>query len=316
LDSGVADDGHVEGDVMSGNYEFLGERPYGTAVGTCDNGAVYVRIHYTADPTKRDSEWIERSRREMGWKMWSVQMEMQEDTYDLPAVYTGYLDSFHCPQAYCFEPIPVVKNGAILCGWDAGETHHPAAVVMQVTPISKQFHVLREIIPTAPTPFIGFVEHVTRELKSMFPGDWDRIIHVGDPAMNRRSGLTGDTAVRMAKGYGITIDTHIPYQPVDIRINAVDRALIERVDDGAPKFILCGAACPVLRRGFQGRYCWDASGKRESPDSLVYRSPKKDLYSHPQDALQAAVLKAFMLEATKHERKRKTLGVLGGRGTW
>ena len=80
-------------------------------------------------------------------------------------------------------------------------------------------------------------------------------------------------------------------QGIEARMAAVKWALREWIDEDIPQMLICGKDCPVLLQGFQGAYRfreWQTKNDWQRDLKL----PVKDKYSHPQDALQYALVEA------------------------
>lgn len=271
----------------------------GIGLGELINGATYLRVHYTADPTKRDPEWATKSRKEMGVRFWDQQMEMSEEVYEGEPVYPDYNDDIHCfksPKGSVVcprtgDPI-VVRDSIYVCGWDAGTTVQPAAVLLQITP-ANQVHALLEVIPDKTEPMSTFAPRVMMAIQKLLPMSWSKVHHVGDNTITSRAGSTGDTARSVARNVA-AIDI-VPISNVwQPRISAATRLLTGRLDEYTPQLLVFAKGCPVLRRGFAGAYKYEQSARGdETGAGRILQSPLKNSYSHVHDAFQYASIKAL-----------------------
>jgi hypothetical protein len=103
-----------------------------------------------------------------------------------------------------------------------------------------------------------------------------KLIGVGDPAGNRRSETDFSTAIGVLNEKGIPTEgasTNI----ITKRLKAVDM-LLNRLTDGMPALVVSRKGCPMVRKGFQEKYCWKVVAGEKEPD--------KNEYSHPMDATQ------------------------------
>lgn len=265
----------------------------GLGLGTCENGAEYARIHYTADPTKRDRVWIESERKAQGTRFWDQQMEMSEDVYEGEPVYADYVDSIHCPDAIRNGFIPLVPRSLYYMGWDCGQTLSPAAVLFQVTPMPYQVHALMEVVPDGPEPMETFAPIVIGQLQKVYPQIWDMIRHVGDATVTQRSGGSGESAQQVARRVaGIVIEPMS--NALQGRISAVSRLLTDRIAEETPRFYVSGKGCPTLRRGFLGAYKLEESPRGDMIGAgRILLMPLKNSYSHVHDACQYGAVKIW-----------------------
>ena len=101
------------------------------------------------------------------------------------------------------------------------------------------------------------------------------------------------------RGLGIDIQMS-PTQDPALRIEAV-RHFLCRLVDGLPAFVLDAKKTPVLRKGFQGAYCYrrlQVAGEKYTD------KPDKGPTSHAHDSLQdvcAFIRQGFSLEENNYE---------------
>ena len=264
----------------------------GFFLGDCANGALYARIHYTADPAK-DSEWAAHERARVPEREWLREMEMAEDVYDGEPVFADYRDAWHCLAQS--EPLPLVKGSHYIGGWDCGQTITPSFVLIQITPRPWQMHALLEVVSPGAEPMEKFAPRVQIELQRRLPGRWDEVEHWGDQTVIQRNGANGETAQQAAGRHGFRI------RPASNewvgRYSAVTWLLMDSIDEHTPRFLIDGRHCPVLREGFQGAYKFEESARGEAvgPGRILIQRPLKNSYSHVHDALQYAACRVKKL---------------------
>lgn len=128
-------------------------------------------------------------------------------------------------------------------------------------------------------------ETVVPEMNQLFPG-WEKMQGWGDPAGTARTGGDAKTAFQHAREGGLVLVPAWTNDP-DERQRAVTRRL-ERMVQGSPA-ILISPVCTTLIGGFNGGYVFERLKVEGTLDQ--YRdAPRKNLFSHIQDALQALVL--------------------------
>jgi PBSX family phage terminase large subunit len=189
-----------------------------------------------------------------------------------PVYGTNWNDSLHVST----EHLRPIKGKEILVGLDFGLT--PSAVFTQLTPKGK-FLVLDEIVSDS----MGIERFGNNLLKPLINTKYKdyTLKFIGDPAGNQRVQTNEKTCYEELRALGIRAEP-ARYNDDASRQGAVEKFLTTMVD-GSPSLLL-DPACKILRKGFNGGYVKDASGK-----------PKKhSIYSHPHDALQYAALELTM----------------------
>jgi hypothetical protein len=279
---------------MAGNQGI--QTPIGTVVlgvklGDCANGARYMRIHYTADPSK-NGEYIQREKHKTPLREWNREMEMDENVYDGEPVYADYYDDRHCPTFdeldLKTEFFPHQNKCSYIGGWDCGQTLNPAFVLYRITP-GRQVQGLIEVVPPAPESMQAFAPRVIQAISRILPGDWDEVYHVADQTVIQRSGVDGRNAAQEARRHGLIL--HPATNQWAPRLSAVTWALTDMIDDVTPRYLISGAGMPILRAGFQGAYKYEDSpaGDAMGPGRIV-KMPLKNSYSHVHDANQYALM--------------------------
>jgi len=260
----------------------------GLWLGDCANGALYCRLHYSADPEK-DAAWAAAARARTPDREWRREMEMDETVHDGEPVYADYRDRFHCPLQE--KELPEMRQCQYLGGWDCGSTITPAFVLLRLTPKPFQVHAILEVVSPGAEPMDKFAPRVLAELMRLLPGDWPDVEHWGDATVVTRNGANGETAQEAARRHGIRIRQ--ASNAWGERYGAVTWLLMQTIDPVTPRFVVDGSRCPVLRAGFQGAYKFEESpaGESAGPARILRDTPKKDSYSHVHDALQYAAIR-------------------------
>jgi hypothetical protein len=204
-------------------------------------------------------------------------------------VYPRYNDRLHCAKEH-FMPIPGIP---ICLGWDFGLT--PACIIGQMTDTA-QVRIIAELT-TDDMHVREFARDVVKPYLQKHFSKFEIGFSLGDPAGNNRGEGEGKASIGILNDVYVENDNGDIIQPLDMgftteaaptndptkRQDAVNSFLI-RLSGGEPGFIL-DKRCTVIRKGFQGGYCYkrvQAGGVEDR-----YREvPDKDKHSHPHDALQ------------------------------
>lgn len=256
------------------------------------NGAMFVRLHYSADPEK-NSDWkaIEEAK-ESDPRNWDVQMEMRDVVLDGYPVFARYMDSVHCPQSAWHHYLELTEGSHYFGGWDAGQTLSPAFLLKELTP---DHHVrdLLEVVSTVGESMEEFAPRVRKEVDEIYPGLLDVVRHYGDATIEQRSGTDKSTARQVARKYGFEIE---PITNDWTKRQSAVAFLLKLGLPEEPKYLVSGKGCPTLRRGFQGMYKFklsSSSGSTTSGAGAVLVTPLKNAYSHVHDANQYASMPIF-----------------------
>lgn len=270
----------------------MSERPDlpGYARTILPNGTGYSVIHYSADPT-HDEDWEAETFRGMPPRVRRREYGLDEDVTDGIPVWEGYVDQMHTVKAP--RIIPVVSASALYGGWDCGTARMPAFELLQVTPRSKQLQWILEVVPERPMSMEIFAPRVRAKLRSFLPGDWNRIVHVGDFTVKTKGGAREESAQDVARQHGFRIK-EISNSWAG-REEAVEFFLSEFCDqDGPqeswkPRMVYSEVGCPVLVAGMQGAYCVQTragGGADHGPGAEYKPQPAKNFFSHANDAHQ------------------------------
>lgn len=274
---------------------------FGCGLALTESGALYTRIHYLSDPSKRDPGWITAGRASMGAREWDREMEMKEDVWDGLPVFPSYneditsrLPGWHCPVDFRAKAFPVRLDKAVyLGGWDAGQTLRPAFTLAQLvfgeTRAQFQLQGLLEVWSDYSLPMETFAPRVAEAIYAHYPEISERIEHFGDETIRNRSGSRGETAQQVAQEHGFFIT---PMSNVwNPRRSAVEWFLKRKLDENTPGMVINGHLMRMLRKGFQGAYCLESKNDAVG-ETAVLRMPEKNIYSHTHDSWQALCLGA------------------------
>jgi hypothetical protein len=203
-------------------------------------------------------------------------------------VYTGFRSEVHVAK----EPLLPFKGAPVYVGIDFGR--NPTAIFAQ--PLhNTRWQVFAELLgpDMSTTSFAKLLRHALNTLnltreddtgegkpKPMFP-----LYFIGDPAGDNRPEADDVTSFMIMNAAGIPVVAANTNDP-QIRIEAV-QGLLDRLVEGKPA-LLISPTCTNLISGLEGGYQYRKI--KSSLGDIYDDKPNKDRYSHPQDALQYAVI--------------------------
>lgn len=247
------------------------------------NGFVVFELLYTADPAKRDPEYIKEIKESMPIRRFKQEYLLQWDSYEGLAVFADWDINIHGVKT---DIIPHVGL-PLLLGFDFGLT--PACIVCQLQEDTlcciKEFTAVNmgaKRFMAWLTPQLKILFHMWQDLSK------DYLVFI-DPSGEFRKDTDEGTCAKVIDEAGFK---NIIPGPVawEERKNSVDYWLTRRTKNG-PSFQVSLPNCPILTRGFQGGYRYDDKVLELEPNKL---RPKKDLHSHVQDALQGVTARILM----------------------
>lgn len=226
-------------------------------------------LHYTADPVKRDPEYIARIKASMPIQQFNMEYE------DLWEAFTGMpvWRDFSASRHLLTKKPAAIRGLPLLRGWDFGLT--PAVVIAQMQ--GARLTVLHEF-----TDFnMGieqFCEKYLPQIVQLFPNyQW---IDFADPAGQQGAQTDNSSCFASMGTFGLVpIPGPVQWEP---RKQAIEHFLVRRTREGEC-FGLWEPTCPTLAQGFKGGYHYPEKSKEVEPLKL---RPVKNRYSHPHDALQ------------------------------
>lgn len=273
----------------------------GFSVKDLSNGDRYLAIHYTADEAKRDG--FRSGFANVPPREWEQEMELSEDIHAGKVVYETYVDDRHSPKRYRGdERIPLSSQGWLVAGWDCGSTMRPGFALVQITP-AFQVRGILEVTSEGNEPMSMFAPRVLKLYQALLPATWPDVIHVGDGTIRNRMGNIGKSAAEIARPILNTLIKPMSNN-LNARMSAVTDLLLHtmKAPDGneAPRFVLDGGACPVLRAGFNGGYKFAQTQLMDG--SLMYSpEPVKNKFADPHDALQYCAQEVWrIIEGKSH----------------
>lgn len=239
------------------------------------NGFLVFELHYSADPAKRDKEYIRQIRESMPTRQFKQEYELQWDSYEGLSVYSDWDLSLHGVHG----DIEPQLGLPLLLGFDFGLT--PACLVAQLQ--EETLCCLKEFtaINMGAERFMAWIGP---QLQVMFH-QWrdpakDYLVFIDPSGMFRKDTDEETCAGIISKsGFKNLIPGPVGW---DERKGSVEKFLTKRTRRG-PAFKVSIPNCPILFRGFQGGYRFDEKVLESEPNKL---RPKKDRFSHIQDALQ------------------------------
>lgn len=211
-------------------------------------------------------------------------------------VYPQYNDQIHCQEFKADHDLD------LMLGFDAGLT--PAVVIAQLSKRG-QLRILDEINSKDMDMYSLARDVLKPHLAKYYPDYKYNEIAWGDPAHTRGEaakqsaiGMLNDVYCEGGDEYNESIvvtPLKLPFMTVPApgdntlvpRLSAVNVYLTKMID-GQPGFLL-HPRCTTLRKGFLGRYQFERVQVSGS-DERYKEIPKKNIYSHGQDALQNLAL--------------------------
>ena len=178
----------------------------------------------------------------------------------------------------------------LVLGTDFGRT--PAAIIGQPTP-NGRFVVFDEVVSEG----MGITQFTQEMLRPILVNRYNmlggtRIVNFADPAGANKDQVDDVTCIQRMNQNGIyTVPCPLPTNSFITRRESVADLLRIRIDD-KPGLII-GPRCLVLRKGFNGGYCYRKMRGIMGGDDRYTEEADKNEYSHIHDALQYACFGAF-----------------------
>jgi hypothetical protein len=195
-------------------------------------------------------------------------------------IYDDYNDNFHC----CDE-LPILSDVGLRLSFDTW--YNPACNISQYA--SEQLRVLAALHEPH-CSLEAFIHDLILPYLHQNFGGMPIISVVFDPAGMAGENVKGATSdfqiiQKAFEKYGVGIVKPAITNKIKTRLNAVEH-LLKRINRAQPAIIFDKVRCNILRQGFLKHYVW-----RESKTTgEIIHEPKKNKYSHNQDALQYEAL--------------------------
>lgn len=235
------------------------------------DGVSVLRVHYTADPKKRDPQWQQEARMATTTQDWAMEMEIDFSTVKGVAWYPEFNPEIHVART----PLQPIPNRAIITGFDYGLT--PATIFVQTTPNGQ----IMVHYPELQSWESGMVKHanlVKQAMATYFPGY--TFTHYGDPAGNQRAQTNERTCVQLLReDYGIIVrNGPVVFNQRDMPIRKALSTLVE----GKPQLVI-DPRNKWLIEALKGGY------QRMEVNGEVLDKLNDNKYTHIVDALGYAV---------------------------
>jgi len=267
------------------------------------SGIHVFRVHYMADPLKREPDWQEDAAAGMPGgkkgKSWRREMEIDWTVTSGLGVYSEEFNrSFHVAG----QPLKAIRNLPIYRGWDFGLT--PACAWVQVDAMGR-IRVLAEHVTWDGRKKLTSdqqrgIERFTPECVLISNQDWPGAewADYADPAGWGKSQTDEKTCVDIMHKFGV----HPRQGPVTwtARKAAMVQAL-QGVVAGEPK-LLIDPSCHMLIEGFEGAYRYEEIGETGRYKETV----EKNAWSHVMNALEYVVGALFAAKPDQREYRRKS----------
>ncbi len=192
-------------------------------------------------------------------------------------VHPEYRDSIHTAA----ELIPPIKGIPLNIGLDFGRT--PAAVITQHLTTMGRHHAIDEFCSEDQSAAL-FAPELKRYLDAEYAGF--QVMAWGDPAGDKAGQTVETTPIQIIRANGI------PCKPAPSNVPLLRRAAVANPAtrlcmDGTPA-LLISPKCKLTRKGLMGGFCYR---RLKTPGVERFSDePDKNMYSHPVEALEYALL--------------------------
>jgi hypothetical protein len=235
------------------------------------DGVHILRIHYTADPMKRDPAWIEEAKVGTTEQDWLQEMEIDWTiTKGLP-----WYPEFNVQLHVAKQPLVPLKSLPVICGFDYGLT--PATVFCQVT-ANGQILVHAPELQSWDSGIVTHAQKVKAAMATYFLGQ--QFFCYGDPAGNQRVQTDEKTCVQLLReDFGIFVKNGpVVFAQRDIPIRKALTTLI----NGKPQLLIDPRNLWLIE-ALKGGY------RRMEVNDQVLDRLDDNKYTHIVDALGYAV---------------------------
>lgn len=211
-----------------------------------NNGLTVVRVHYTADPAKRDPAWAATEKRNYPPRGWRREYEIDWAAPAGEPVIPEYDPATHLDGDLVVDP-----SLRLLRFWDFGFVS-PVVLFAQITEWD-QLRFLRELCPfnTPLNQLIPMVKAVTQEILPLA-----RTFDSGDPAATSHTDLGSASEVLSQAEHGIHLHVNRPGTEVSYA-NFRKRFLRRVMRPGygsVPAVVINGQGCPNFHEALAGAF--------------------------------------------------------------
>ena len=229
-----------------------------------------LRLHRSADPTKRSEEWIRQTRAGMDTSTWLREYELIWEALEGRPVYADEWSSeFHTAKS----PMGWNPRLVVCRGWDFGL--YPACLFVQLFPQSRLM-VLREAVGID-IDTERFTYEVSRLSAEWFPNA--QFVEFIDPTGINRAGTDGRAYTQLLTKKPLRARKIIRglNAPAARRSSVID-FLKDNVRGHA--CLVVDPSCEYVLKGFNGGYMYGYHNGTLKP------KPEKNIFSHIHDSLQ------------------------------
>jgi hypothetical protein len=226
------------------------------------NGVHVVRIHYTADPAKRERSWREEAKKGLDRKGWLREYEINFDVPEGEPVFPEY------DVSRMFRPCPVLPEARLCRSWDFGHVC-PFVAFAQVDGYGRLRFIRELMIPGAPLETM--IQAVFGVTLTLMGATTVNCFDAGDPAGEKMTDLG---MVRNVLGnHGIVLHT-VPStsEKTEASYAALRTRMLRNVvvpGEGSTPALLVDTHCPIINAALAG-----ALHKSKTP-------PHKPVDTHP-----------------------------------
>jgi hypothetical protein len=248
-----------------------------------DQGIHILRVHYTADPDKRDPVWITEQKRGTTAAAWEREMEINFHVHPGKPWYPEFRYDTHVSKT----ALTPIQGRPIIRGWDYGLT--PATCFTQTT-TKGQLLILYPELQSVDCGILNHGKVVKSESNTYFSGC--AFNDYGDPAGNQRSQSDEKSCNDILRSeHGINVLPG-PIAP-NARYEAIRKLLTTTTPDGQP-MILIDSRNTFIIGAFTGGY------HRKEVAGRLLEEPDKNEYSHIMDALGYVAASVFSMPVKIH----------------
>lgn len=225
------------------------------------NAFFVLRLHYTADPTKRSAQWKQKTSEGLSLRAWQREYEISWTSPEGEPVVPEFDANRHV------RDVPIVRDSKLLRFWDFGAVS-PVVLFCQLSPYG-QLLIHRELCPfnTPLDQLLPIMQAISLDMVTR--SDY---FDAGDPEVDSVGSL-GSIAELLGRAH-ITMHTNRPGKEVSyatLRKKFLDSVFIPRI--GHDPAVLVSPKCPNLIEALSGGFHLSAL----PPYRPVKSHPMKDV---------------------------------------